>query len=796
MPIKQIKEIHHVKNFINFSCNEKFCDESNKPLDVIIYALNGSGKTTLSRVIACYDNKNKFFDLNKINKLKAIEFDGVLEIPKIDFIDSNADNKILVYNQDFVEEKILAENFSGDKKSIGNLILGSEGQVTDRQKNIENLEKYIQHLRILYMNTGRLIKIELKNIISKNEDELKVKYNWRTFDGFEYEKLSENISKDSDVNRDIDYDYEENLSKIKNIDSTQINYNLNDFSFDYNKLSELMSNEKEFSSNETDIEKHILSISREWIKQGLEKTENLQGKCPFCQQSIENGIIEKYNAFFKSEKANFLKELDKSKNELECIYKTINDNYTKYSILKYKILEYIDLFKIKPLHLELKEEVLNQLKTFFEDIYNKIENKKQNISTKIEINTSLTRVLQDFQNTFDELKDKIGEVNKLKINSEKQQKELKKLILKKRFILMQKNNQNDISYLNILRNRIKNINPILDAIKNQSEELQKIKDINKTKLNFFKTALQHAKITNYNINDDWKLTIQNREVIDTKHSFSEGEKTIIGFFYFLSHILDYIKEYRDLNDLTLVIDDPISSLDNNNFYLISQTIKDINKIFCNFFNEKDCVIKPQLIILTHNFKFYNILTENIYNKYKEEREEREEKLKKQENGQNTKIPDITNISNANIVKKEDIEIKNRINKENSGKHKVKTLQLSNGQLIPCNREHIAEYFVVLKRVYEAINNENDKIIGSDLRYLLETISDFCCCSKDSLIENCECIKTKELIIHNLAHSNFEKAMDDEYYSEVKEIAEWIIYSLINSRFPEQIEFAKKISQEK
>lgn len=58
--------------------------------------------------------------------------------------------------------------------------------------------------------------------------------------------------------------------------------------------------------------------------------------------------------------------------------------------------------------------------------------------------------------------------------------------------------------------------------------------------------------------------------------FSDGEKTIIAFCYFLSTVYRYINNIRDLDNLYLIFDDPINSVSSDYIY----TIADILRYLC------------------------------------------------------------------------------------------------------------------------------------------------------------------------------------------------------------------------
>ena len=81
-----------------------------------------------------------------------------------------------------------------------------------------------------------------------------------------------------------------------------------------------------------------------------------------------------------------------------------------------------------------------------------------------------------------------------------------------------------------------------------------------------------------------------------RNSLSEGEKTALAFAYFLSKFNNERGSGEKIKESTIVIDDPISSLDENRLYSTAYLIRDNFKL------------AKQLIVISHNFlflKFFN-----------------------------------------------------------------------------------------------------------------------------------------------------------------------------------------------
>ena len=102
-------------------------------------------------------------------------------------------------------------------------------------------------------------------------------------------------------------------------------------------------------------------------------------------------------------------------------------------------------------------------------------------------------------------------------------------------------------------------------------------------------------------NGFYKIIRPNGE--DAQQTLSEGEYTFITFLYFYQLIKGSTDQTGITTDRIIVIDDPISSLDSNVLFIVSNLVKEVIKD-CN---EKINGIK-QVFILTHNVYFHKEIT--------------------------------------------------------------------------------------------------------------------------------------------------------------------------------------------
>ena len=102
-------------------------------------------------------------------------------------------------------------------------------------------------------------------------------------------------------------------------------------------------------------------------------------------------------------------------------------------------------------------------------------------------------------------------------------------------------------------------------------------------------------------NGFYKIIRPNGE--DAQQTLSEVEYTFITFLYFYQLIKGSTDQTGITTDRIIVIDDPISSLDSNVLFIVSNLVKEVIKD-CN---EKINGIK-QVFILTHNVYFHKEIT--------------------------------------------------------------------------------------------------------------------------------------------------------------------------------------------
>jgi wobble nucleotide-excising tRNase len=309
--LKRIKSIKNLRNLIDFKCEEELSKHSN-----VIYALNGTGKTSLSRFFSCFQGEE--VDINKLKEFLSLEADGkgtvdfTIEFEGSIVSSSNlrlpANQKIFVYNEDFLKSNLEVLDFCENKKHKGQLVLGTIG--ADEIK-IKSLSSEITVLEEKKRGKENQIK---KDLESKLES-FKRNYNAKggsypnifSLDSYlnesQIQRMKQSIGSDNpkEVFKKLEsINEEEKISTVLTRLSEVI---------DFQSLKSTIHQSFSFEESQKEIENHINKVGRDWIQKGLHNHDD--DRCPFCRQStIDLSIIKVYDDYIKSNKSKLIEKLD------------------------------------------------------------------------------------------------------------------------------------------------------------------------------------------------------------------------------------------------------------------------------------------------------------------------------------------------------------------------------------------------------------------------------------------------------------------------------------------------------
>ncbi len=154
--------------------------------------------------------------------------------------------------------------------------------------------------------------------------------------------------------------------------------------------------------------------------------------------------------------------------------------------------------------------------------------------------------------------------------------------------------------LSVLNRGHERLNCLLEKIDNKLKKLYEQKRPDIEAINSYLKALNLPK---YSLHEDYRIVL-NSDVLENSKAemiLSDGEKTTLAFAYFLARLKLFYKK-ENLKNLVVVIDDPISSLDEQRIYNTSYIVAKINQELAGE-ALKDGEDKAQVFVLTHNHTF-------------------------------------------------------------------------------------------------------------------------------------------------------------------------------------------------
>ena len=738
----------------------------------LLFGFNGTGKTLLSREFMKNGNN--------------IEWDIKDNIYNID---------ILVFNTFYIHDTFLIENKSikpifylGQNKQLKNLIQQKEEEKHKLEYKNKQLKGELEENNIIdnlkELNKNKFNTYEemyniVWNIYKNNKDQHKqclfedFKKNKKEdfFTDYEKQDIIEITTTEEKIYEKL-YELDKNNIKeiplLQTIDITNINKIINDEIF----KTKIIGNEN------SNIAKYIDELNNQkWVKEGYDLclTHNLT-KCPFCQQETIN--------------KNFLDELKKYFNEaytrdIEYINK-LNSDFKQYKY-NININQFISNEKIytNDNHTEKLTILLTNIETKLQDIEKQIIYKLHSPS-EIIILSSIDNEITEFNNFIEEINKEIIKSNEEFKNKKNTQKELVKQFWSIKKLELNDEILNKKAEINAINDKINKIND--EVFKNQEYilELDKIISTNKPKLNDIGKAVNNINqqltnmgitdftikpikndnnlITNNSLLEEYQYTLDRNNTNAEFQSFSEGEKMIISFLYFIEVCKSNTEKGKKI---IAVIDDPISSLSSNNLFAVADIIKKL-------MTQGNYI---QFFIMTHNIYFFDEIYRFIKNKY----------IKEKNNVNENKLKNIEKLQDINDIKKAIIS--------NPLLYSHKTFHIKkyngNSTIEKLNEKLVTYKYISFWDAYKEIR-KNDDIYNPTLSNIMRNILEFFCIifyntGYKSILKD-DKYKTLLRFIDKESHNQIEKDLDIVNMSDVIKLFE----DFFNTDFKEHFNAMMKI----
>ncbi len=565
----------------------------------IIFGNNGCGKTSLTRAFELLISKNKHIEKYRTisaDKSPSIEFECKDESYTIE-PNSNIGApsfKVEIYNSDFLHNNtpfnsefglkklddgtiILEGSVLGEETKEINQLKDCRGKVEKRQKEIgdENsaetlIAKQESEIKKYDKEIEKIRKKMTSNTIKITPDEIGINNSCKVSkDKFKYQE---------DVLTDLEKDFNKLNEAMKKFDGLKEMELPKDYQTIKDKLESLFSFDidKEAGQVSEKIKEHISKVGREFIEKGIKLQKEMpDNACPFCTQKITNNIIQAYTSYFNKS----IEQFNQDSLEISGTLKNILDQWN----IK-KILQSFERFEpfMEDFLKEKKslENALEQIKDSLEELQKEVDKKEgaKNEEKFQEIDKKLLEIQENIQQC-------VGETGKILNQKKEQKKKLKKLKtdLKEARIKKVKHDSYDWQKskreaerkLSVLNRRHERLNRLLEKIDNKLKELN---DQKRPDIKIINNYLKALNLPKYSLDKDYRIVL-NSDVLENSEAemiLSGGEKTTLAFAYFLARLKLFYKK-EDLKDLVVIIDDPISSLDEQRIYNTSDIVAKINQ---------------------------------------------------------------------------------------------------------------------------------------------------------------------------------------------------------------------------
>lgn len=585
----------------------------------IFYGRNYSGKSTYSKIFQSIELKKLPENYDDISYEIKLANNSIIKSSDIENKPLPIDCK--VFNQQFINDNL--QLHTDNKINSFQISVG-----TDTNKTLQNIKKI--QLEELNPSNEELLKIEesLTDAISKLDSKQKKfdsnlrriasnirnqknpsvitgkKYDINDLK-YEFENYSSHFpiipSEDSIEHGELKQKLEQAKSKIleNNIEKPQkINVfeSTNDFNFNsfLAETKNLLSKVVKVSNILDEYKNYPDKIN--WIKQGIEIHGETTDTCIFCGNAINKTLISNLKLAFSEELKLLETELEEKKAIVETQIKKLN------SIKTINKDEYFKHFSkdIENINKDIRTNINNNVNTL-KNIQLQLINKQRDIFSRILIENLTWKDFSGIQKEIDILYNKtISEIEQFDNIKLECMSFIRRVNITKELSVVEFNNlSEEIQHLQNTINILKNSKEIKESIINEIQERIKvlenslkseteaIKHINTILYN----SLFHSEISLKSTDDNKGVYFEVHRNNKKAYNLSEGEKSLIAFSYYIAKLETLTIEEKQKT--ILFIDDPISSLDENNIFYI------YNIIFC-LLDKKEFL---QYFLSTHNLDF-------------------------------------------------------------------------------------------------------------------------------------------------------------------------------------------------
>lgn len=576
---------------------------------IVFYANNGTGKTFLSRTFRLAEEpKKNADDLITVHKKEAEfsfkivndnltkELSVKLNRGNEPIVNNNSGLIFHVFNSDYVNEQIVPNNYTPDGE-IDGYIIGKEQIDLSEEKNKEEtlrgiikkyderIDKYIDSLRKKLTDEGVHGRTTEMSLITREE-----LHRGKIYDDV---RTSEQVTCE--------------LEKLAQVPEELQDISLPVWSYERSCLDDILI-ELSVSHSKSEWDEEFVKYyndNREFITKGLDNPLLEKEVCPFCKRELESDALElvkMYSAYREDKESKIVDMFNRYKNALDDLFNAIKNwcHQTSSAQTRFeKFKEYFPSLKsIQITNIEIDKYQQQPFDSLKEAINNKIKDLTLSLDEKDNINLIKT-LLRTITNLHKDNLDFIIKANHVKNNINTERLGLRRDLCRSIYMEGKSKLAEAFACFNKAQEELKKIQ------KSIKEKEEKIKISKKEKVsNALNSLLKLFFGDKYSLDtNNFHIKFWGDDVGEVSKILSDGEKSIVAYCYYIASTYKIVDSEDDFERLFFIIDDPVSSMDLQYVYLVSETLRGLRQSFGINGHER-------IWVFTHSIDFFNMLRRN------------------------------------------------------------------------------------------------------------------------------------------------------------------------------------------
>lgn len=357
-----------------------------------------------------------------------------------------------------------------------------------------------------------------------------------------------------------------------------------------------------------------------WVEEGHQKYhETADGLCPYCRQPLPADFETRLASCYDEEYRQKVKQIE-----------TFRDRYNAHMNTVYRIMEQAQNAETMPSLTEKLASLTPQVDNFlraFQSAATTIEQKLKNPALPVQLENlqplllGINSVIHSCNTEIEKNNDVVAKLRENKEQCEKDVWALAAWRLQGEAETFRKAQADSTSKRNRLNEELEAIRKEMDEIRGSLDTLGSASTTIQAAITAMNRILRDSGFEGFEIvksdmaKDAYKVVRRDKQVAVR---LSDGERHFLSFLYFYYRVKG-CNANGVQKDKIVIIDDPVSSLDDNALFIISSLVREMIEVCYNNTDYRRQTVKgdyiKQLFILTHNAPFHRGITYNQVGRY-------------------------------------------------------------------------------------------------------------------------------------------------------------------------------------